>query len=134
MSQIFLPRSINKIELKNRFVHSATQECMSGDNGEVTDQLIKRYVNLAKGEVGLIIPGDMYVDPLGRSRLHQTGIYSDEMIPGLRRLVDAIHQYGAKIVFQLAHAGRQTSKDTIGQTPLGPSSTGRDPLHFFFSG
>ena len=131
MSLLFSPYSINKMEVKNRFVHSATQECMSGDNGEVTDELIRRYVNIAKGETGLIIPGDMYVDPLGRSRLHQTGIHSDEMIRGLRKLVDAVHQHEAKIVFQLAHAGRQTTKDAIGRVPLGPSGVGRDPIHFF---
>ncbi len=129
-SLLFSPYFINKMEVKNRFVHSATQECMSGHNGEVTDQLLKRYVTLAKGETGLIIPGDMYVDPLGRSRLHQTGIHSDEMIPGLRKLVDAVHQHEAKIVFQLAHAGRQTTKNAIGQVPLGPSGVGRDPVHF----
>lgn len=131
MSLLFTPYSINKMEVKNRFVHSATQECMAGDNGEVTDELIKRYVSLAKGETGLIIPGDMYVDRLGRSRLHQTGIHADDLIPGLRKLVDAVHEHGAKIVFQLAHAGRQTTKEAIGQVPLGPSSAGRDPIHFF---
>jgi 2,4-dienoyl-CoA reductase-like NADH-dependent reductase (Old Yellow Enzyme family) len=131
MSLLFTPYNINKMEVKNRFVHSATQECMAGDNGEVTDELIKRYVNLAKGETGLIVPGDMYVDRLGRSRLHQTGIHADDLIPGLRNLVDAVHEHGAKIVFQLAHAGRQTTKAAIGQVPLGPSSVGRDPIHFF---
>jgi 2,4-dienoyl-CoA reductase-like NADH-dependent reductase (Old Yellow Enzyme family) len=53
MSLLFSPYSVNKMEVKNRFVHSATQECMAGDNGEITDELIKRYVNLAKGETGL---------------------------------------------------------------------------------
>ena len=37
---------------------------------------------------------------------------------------------GAKIVFQLAHAGRQTTKVAAGQVPFGPSSVGRDPVHF----
>ncbi len=37
MSFLFSPYSINRMEVKNRFVHSAKQECMSGDNGEVTD-------------------------------------------------------------------------------------------------
>ena len=131
MSILFTPYCINKMEVKNRFVHSATQECMSGDNGEVTDRLIERYADLGKGETGLIIPGDVYVEPLGRSRLHQTGIQSDEMIPGLRKLVDAVHREGARIVLQLAHAGRQTTREAIGRVPSGPSAVGRDPIHFF---
>jgi 2,4-dienoyl-CoA reductase-like NADH-dependent reductase (Old Yellow Enzyme family) len=52
------------------------------------------------------------------------------MIPGLRRLVEAVHQEGGKIAFQLVHAGRQTTKAMIGQTPIGPSSKGRDPINF----
>jgi len=52
------------------------------------------------------------------------------MIPGLRKLVEAVHQEGGKIAFQLAHAGRQTTKAMIGQTPIGPSSKGRDPINF----
>ena len=34
------------------------------------------------------------------------------------------------MVFQLVHAGRQTTKAVIGQTPIGPSDKGRDPINF----
>ncbi len=57
MSNLFTTKMIGNIEIKNRFVHSATYECMADNNGEVTDKLIKRYSKLAKGGVGLIIPG-----------------------------------------------------------------------------
>ena len=130
MSVLFAPIDLGNMQAKNRFVHSATYEVMSLETGEVTDQLIKRYQTLAKGEVGLIIPGYMYVHPLGRAFAYQTGIHHDDMIPGLRKLVDAVHQEGGKIAFQLAHAGRQTTKTLVGQTPLGPSSKGRDPINF----
>jgi 2,4-dienoyl-CoA reductase-like NADH-dependent reductase (Old Yellow Enzyme family) len=102
---------------------------MSAENGEVTDQLIRRYRTLAKGDIGLIITGHMYVHPLGRGAKYQTGIHNNDMIPGLRRLTEAVHQEKGKIAFQLSHAGRQTKKALIGQTPLGPSSTGRDPAY-----
>ena len=130
MSILFTPLNLGNIQIKNRFVQSATYEVMAAETGEVSDKLIKRYQRLAKGEVGLIIPGYMYVHPLGRSYKHQTGIHNDAMIPGLRRLVETVHKEGAKIVFQLAHAGRQTTKSMIGETPLGPSSSGRNPITF----
>ena len=47
--------NIGKMEVKNRFVRSATCEGMATEKGEVTDQLIKMYKKLAKGKVGLII-------------------------------------------------------------------------------
>jgi 2,4-dienoyl-CoA reductase-like NADH-dependent reductase (Old Yellow Enzyme family) len=50
------------------------------------------------------------------------GIHQDTMVPGLKELVGAVHQHGGRIVFQLGHAGLQTTRETIGQIPLGPSS------------
>jgi len=130
MSILFTPINLGDMRIENRFIHSATYEVMASETGEVSDKLVKRYQNLAKGEVGLIITGYMYVHPLGRSYKYQTGIHNDEKIPGLRNLVEAVHQAGGKIAFQLAHAGRQTTKAMIGQTPIGPSSRGRDPVNF----
>ena len=130
MSILFTPINLGDVQIKNRFMHSATYEGMALETGEVSDKLVKRYHNLAKGEAGLIIPGYMFVHPLGRSYKYQTGIHSDDMIPGLRKVVEAVHQEGGKIAFQLAHAGRQTTKAIIGQTPIGPSSKGRDPINF----
>ncbi len=129
-SILFAPIDFGNVQIKNRFIHSATHEVMASETGEVTDDLVKRYRNLAKGEVGLIIPGYMYIHPLGRPFKYSTGIHSDAMIPGLRRMVKAVHEEGGKIVFQMVHAGRQTTKALIGQTPIGPSSTGRDPINF----
>ncbi len=129
MSILFTPQTIGKMEIQNRFVHSATYECMADHNGEVTSELIKRYSQIAKGGVGLIIPGYLYIMPNGRAVHYQTGIYSDDMIEGLKKLVDIVHSEGSKIVFQLAHAGRQTTKDTIGQTPLAPSKGPMDSAY-----
>ena len=101
---------------------------MAGTDGEVTDELVNRYRNLARGEVGLIIPGYLYVHPRGKAIGRQTGIHHDRLVPGLRRLVDVVHEEGGRIVFQLAHGGRQSPKKVIGQPPLAPSSFGRDPV------
>lgn len=129
MSMLFTPYKLGKLEIKNRFVRAPTHEGMAAANGEVTDKLIAVYRTLAKGGVGLIFTGILYVHPLGRAYNYQVGIDRDDVIPGLRRLTDAVHKEGGKIFFQLLHGGRQTTKKIIGQTPLAPSSTGRDPLY-----
>lgn len=128
MSLVFTPHKIGKLEVKNRFVHSATYECMAEETGKVTDELIKRYSKLAKGDIGLIPPGLLFIHPRGRAFKYQTGIHRDEMIAGLKELVEAVHQNGGKIMFQLAHGGRQVPKKLIGEAPLAPSSKGRDPV------
>jgi len=130
MSILFESMKIGSLEIKNRFVNSATYECMAEDSGEATEEMVKRYRNLAKGGIGLIIPGYLYVHPWGRAVNGQAGIHGDDMIPGLKKVVDAVHEEGAKIAFQLVHAGRQTTKAVIGRAPIGPSSVGRDPTNF----
>jgi 2,4-dienoyl-CoA reductase-like NADH-dependent reductase (Old Yellow Enzyme family) len=130
MSILFKPLKLNDVQIRNRFVHSATYEVMSLETGEVSDRLIKRYQTLARGEIGLIIPGYMYIHPTGRAYKYQTGIHTDDMIPGLKKITDAVHKEGGKIMFQLVHAGRQTTKAIIGSTPIAPSSRGRDPINF----
>ena len=130
MSLPFSPMKIRDMEVKNRFVRSATYECMAKETGEVTDELVNLYRHLAAGEVGLIITGYTFIHPIGRAFQYHAGIHNDEMIPGLKRMVDAVHREEGKIVFQISHAGRQTTKATIGQAPIGPSSTGRDPVNF----
>lgn len=130
MSILFEPAQLGQVQIENRFVRSATYDGLATETGEVTDELVRRYRNLARGEVGLIISGFLYVHSLGRALKYQAGIHNDDMIPGLKKVVKAVHTEGGKITFQLVHAGRQTTKGLIGQTPIGPSSKGRDPVNF----
>jgi len=130
MSILFTPMNIGKMEVKNRFIRSATYHGMALETGEITDDLINEYKKLANGEVGLIVPGLMYVHPRGKSLKFQVAIHSDEMISGLRKLVEVVHAGGAKIAFQLAHSGLQGFKSIIGKTPLGPSNKPRNPFSF----
>ena len=130
MSILFTPMKIGNVEIPNRFIKSATHEGMAAKTGEVSDELIKRYERLANGRVGLCITGMMYVHGSGRGFKNHTGIHNDNMIAGLKRMVEAVHQADGKIAFQIAHSGRQTTKGMIGRTPLAPSSRGRDPMYF----
>ena len=75
MSVVFTPHKIGGLEIKNRFVHSATYESMAAETGRVTDDLIKRYRKLARGDIGLITPGHLYIHPRGRAHRFQTGIH-----------------------------------------------------------
>ncbi len=127
MSMLFSSLSLGQLTAKNRLMHSATYESMSEKNGEVNEALLKRYRQLAKGHIGLIIPGHMNVHPVGKAGFRQTGIFSDHLIPGLKELVSVIHQEEGKVAFQLAHAGRQTRKEVTGMDPIAPSNNGADP-------
>lgn len=121
MSILFSPFSLNRLEMKNRFVFSACEDNLATDQGFVTDEIIKKDQRIATGEVDLIISSHIAVHPLGKTRKRELGIYSDDMIPGLKNLVDAVHSKGSKIIFELGHAGVQATEKAIGQLPLGPS-------------
>ena len=121
------------MEVRNRFVRSATIENLAKEDGEVTDKLIKLHSTLAKGEIGLIIPGYMYIHPLGQAYKYQTGIYKDDLIPGLKKIVDAIHEEDGKVAFQIVHAGLQTFSRLIGATPMGPSGDIINPVSMDYS-
>jgi 2,4-dienoyl-CoA reductase-like NADH-dependent reductase (Old Yellow Enzyme family) len=105
MINLFEPYKIGSLELKNRFVRSATWDNTADINGAVTDASLAVYRNVASGGVGLIMTGFAYVAPLGQALPRQYGAHTDAMIPGLQRLVQAAHQGGAKIALQIVHAG-----------------------------
>ena len=118
MKKVFEPVTINGLELPNRFVRSATWEGMALDDGSVSEKMIETMAALAKGGVGLIIPGHTYILPEGKAAPRQLGIYKDELVPSLQELTKAIHDNGGKVAVQLAHAGNQTSEAVTGQTPV----------------
>lgn len=122
MSKLFESSEINGMKLSNRFVRSATWEGMAADDGACTPKLIDMMANLAKGGVGLIISGHAYVSPEGQAGPWQLGVYKDELLPGLEAMVSAVHEYGGKIVMQLAHAGYFASAKLTGQTAIAPSA------------
>jgi len=76
-------------------------------DGVANDWHYLHYVNRAIGGAGFIIIEMTNVEPDGRITDFDLGLWSDEQIPALARIVEACHQYGAKVGIQIAHAGRK---------------------------
>jgi len=96
--------------------HFATKE------GYVTQRLIDYYAERAKGGVGTIVTESSYVHPEGKGGTNRLSICNDKAITGLKKLTSTIHKYGAKVVAQLHHGGRQVSPEAISQYPASASS------------
>lgn len=105
MLKLFAPIKIGTLELKNRLVRSATWDATADNQGAVTDQSVAIFRELGRGGIGLIITGHAFVSALGQATPAQYGIHRDEMIPGLRRLTDAVHREGSKVGVQITHCG-----------------------------
>src|SRR5664279_2273765 len=126
MAELFECTSIKGMSLANRFVRSATWEGLADQDGSVTPRLIEMMVELARGEVGLIISSYTFVSPEGRSSPGQLAAYDDRFLPGLRDMARAVHSGGGKIALQLAHAGCKANSELSGLEPIGPSAVEKD--------
>jgi len=116
---IFEPFKIGNLELKNRIVMPPMCQYSSDNVGTVKPWHVSHYVARAIGGVGLIIVEATAIDPDGRISPNDLGIWDDSHVEGLKTLVERVHENGAKIAIQLAHAGRK-SKAT--DDPVAPSA------------
>jgi 2,4-dienoyl-CoA reductase-like NADH-dependent reductase (Old Yellow Enzyme family) len=102
---LFAPYTLGRLELRNRFVRSATTSAWADARGLVGPEIVERYGELARGEVGLIIKGHLYVDPKGKAHAGMAGVSDDAHIPGLAQVTDAVHGSGGVVFAQINHGG-----------------------------
>lgn len=105
---IFTPIRIRNIELKNRLVFSPVVSGHAGVvDGQVTEALVQFLGAQARSGVGMVTIGASPVDQ-GRARdfFGSLSVCKDQDIPGLHRLVEEVHRYGAAISCEILHAGR----------------------------
>src|SRR5436190_21507199 len=105
MSILLTPSRIGQVEIKNRIVMPPMTTRLADDEGHVTDQTVAYYMARVRGGVGLITVEMASPEKAGRHRRRELGIYQDEFIPGLTRLVGEIHRGGAKDSSTLGHGG-----------------------------
>jgi len=105
MNDLFQPYELGPLHLRNRFVRSATTSAWADERGVVGPEILRRYEELADGEIGLIVKGHLYVDPRGKAHTGMAGISSDEHVPALAQLTAAVHDRGGLVVAQINHGG-----------------------------
>jgi 2,4-dienoyl-CoA reductase-like NADH-dependent reductase (Old Yellow Enzyme family) len=129
MNLLFQPISIDAVEIRNRFLRSATWDRTGTDDGLVTDASVRIIEDLARGGVGLIVTGYAYVSEQGKAAVRQLGISHDRHVKGLSRLAKAAHDHGAKIAVQIAHGGANLGLlGRTGRLALAPSRIEGHPL------
>ena len=116
---LFSPMKIGNLEIKNRVVMAPMCMGFGQFDGRVTEAMHNHYVERAKGGVGLIITEISRVNDItGAASFGQLGVSHDYQIDGLRKMADDIHSYGAKIMVELHHPGRQNLGLMIGTVPI----------------
>jgi 2,4-dienoyl-CoA reductase-like NADH-dependent reductase (Old Yellow Enzyme family) len=105
VSVLFRPQRVGRIELKNRFVRSATYYGLADELGHVGDRSVELMRTLASKDVGLIITGYAFVARSGQVFADMNGIDTDEQIAGYLEMTRAVHDLDGRIVMQIAHGG-----------------------------
>lgn len=118
---LFNPIKIGTLTIKNRFVMPPMLSDLDMGDHYMTDRAVSYYERRAKGGFGLLITEYLCVDKSGLGCPQQIGIWSDDFLPGLKKLTYAVHHNDAKIFAQLHHQGVLAAVDDIQQTPVGPS-------------
>jgi 2,4-dienoyl-CoA reductase-like NADH-dependent reductase (Old Yellow Enzyme family)/thioredoxin reductase len=101
------PIQIGRLTVKNRLEAAPTDPGLAHADGSVSTELIDYHKAKAQGGVGIVTVGSTAVDA-AHSIIHPglLVIDHDRKVPGLARLADSIHRYGAVASLELVHAGK----------------------------
>ena len=135
---LFEPITVRSLTARNRIwlAPMCQYSCVARD-GMPTDWHLVHLGSHAIGGFGLLLSEATAVVPEGRISPEDTGLWNDEQGASWRRIVDFVHQQGAAIGVQLAHAGRKASTyapfaeesgtvppEAGGWQPVAPSAVG----------
>lgn len=108
LKHLMQPIKIRSMEVANRVVMPPMGTFLGNDDGTVSDASIAYLKRRVQSGAGLIFQEITAIHPRGAASPAQLGIYDDRFLPGLRRVVDTVHEQGSKIMIQLHHAGRES--------------------------
>lgn len=120
---MFLPADIGNVQIRNRIVMPALATGLANEDGTASIAMCDFYAIRAAGGAGLIIsePARISTAPTAAHIRNQLGAFSDDCIPGLKKLATAVQKHGAKIFLQLCHPGNQTDFPPQDEELLTPS-------------
>jgi 2,4-dienoyl-CoA reductase-like NADH-dependent reductase (Old Yellow Enzyme family) len=127
---LFSPLTLRGLTLPNRLVVAPMCQ-YSVTDGMVGDYHLAHLGRFALGGFGLVVVEATGVTPEGRISHGDVGLWSDDHIPGLARVVDFLHAEGTAAGIQLAHAGAKASSlrpwDGTGPVTTESARPGEEP-------
>ncbi|AZF53094.1 N-ethylmaleimide reductase [Pseudomonas sp. R4-34-07] len=121
-TDLFTPTRFGAIELANRIVMAPVTRSRYAEDG-IPNELHAEYY-AQRATAGLIVAEATNISAQGRGYAATPGIWSDEQVAGWKKVTDAVHAAGGKIVSQLWHVGRFSSVELQpdGAAPVAPSA------------
>lgn len=129
MSALFTPATLRGLTLRNRTVVAPMCQYSSID-GFANDWHFVHLGRFAIGGFGLVVFEATGVTAEGRISYGDLGLWKDEHIAPLARIVDFIHTQGSAAGIQLAHAGRKASTPVTWNTEILNTAEGRQSVGY----
>jgi len=124
---LFSPLQVGDISLANRIIMAPLTRSRA-EAVRIPNDLMKQYY-VQRASAGLIISEATAVDPIGVGYADTPGIWSNAQVAGWRKITDAVHEAGGKMVLQLWNVGRISHPDFLdGQLPIAPSAIAPEGL------
>ncbi len=127
MSQLFSPIRIGDIDLATRICMAPLTRNRASPGQLPNELMLEYYRQRADPATGaaLIITEATQISPMGQGYLDTPGIHTAEQVAAWRRITQAVHARGGRIVVQLWHVGRISHVSLLpgGASPV--SSTAR---------
>jgi 2,4-dienoyl-CoA reductase-like NADH-dependent reductase (Old Yellow Enzyme family) len=114
---LMAPLALGPVQLRNRVVSTSHQTSLVHDHLP-TEDLVAYHEARAQGGVGTIFIEATATDPTGLLTAHTIGGFLPEVVPAYRRLTDAVHAHGTKMLVQFNHGGREQ----ISASPRAPTA------------
>lgn len=121
-TDLFAPVFMGALQLANRIVMAPVTRSRYGEDG-VPNELHATYY-AQRASAGLLIAEATNISAQGRGYAATPGLWSEEQVAGWKKVTDAVHAAGGKIVSQLWHVGRFSSVELQpdGAAPVAPSA------------
>lgn len=120
-ADLFSPTNLGAIALKNRIVMAPLTRNRAGEGG--VPQAINATYYEQRASAGLIITEATPISAMGHGYPALPGIYTSAQVAGWKKVTDAVHAKGGKIVIQLWHVGRISHPSLLnGALPVAPSA------------
>ena len=120
---LFSPAQLGAISLKNRLVMAPLTRSRAPKENGVPQSINVTYYE-QRATAGLIVTEATPISAMGHGYPFLPGIYTDEQVAGWKKVVDAVHAKGGKMVLQLWHVGRISHPSLLPNhvLPVAPSA------------
>lgn len=122
LDRLFSPLTIRGKVLKNRCVVTPMLMNYCTEDGLCTERFAAYHEAKAKGGYGMICTENVAVTEVAKGYQWIPGLWKDEHIPGYKDMNDRAHKYGAVMIAQLNHPGRQANKKYAKAASWAPSA------------